>query len=204
MPLLLVFLLVQNTQGSNAIAIGQEAGQFGQGSYAVAIGYRAGYLTQHSNSIVLNASGTGLGSQTSSSLYVNPIRSGTSTQSLYYDTSSKEVVYGPSVTLGYGYVSLTDAATITWSVNAAINNATVTLGGNRTISFSGIQNGMSGTLIVVQDAVGSRTLTLPANSKVVNTGAGAITLSTAANAIDIVTFTYDGTYIYWNLGKNYT
>jgi hypothetical protein len=103
------------------------------------------------------------------------------------------------------YATLTDAATVTWTVAGIINNATVTLGGNRTLAFSGLTNGMSGTLIVQQDGAGSRTLTLPAQctNKVIGGGAGAITLTTTASAIDIITFTYDGTNCYWTYGRNY-
>ena len=103
----------------------------------------------------------------------------------------------------WDYATLTDGATVTWTVAGLVNNAVVTLGGNRTLAFSGLVNGMSGTLIVKQDATGSRSLTLPAGSKVINGGSGAITLSTTANAIDILTWTYDGTNTYWTFGKNY-
>lgn len=101
------------------------------------------------------------------------------------------------------YVTLTDGATITWTVAGLINNATVTLGGNRTLAFSGTINGMTGTLIVRQDGTGSRLLTLPAGSKVIGGGAGAITLSTAANAIDVLTWTFDGATYFWTYGKNF-
>lgn len=103
----------------------------------------------------------------------------------------------------WDYVTLTDGATITWTVSGIVNNATVTLGGNRNLAFSGLTNGQSGTLIVKQDGTGNRTLTLPASSKVINGGTGTITLSTPANSIDILTYTYDGTNIYWTFGKNY-
>jgi|SRR5215813_10245315 len=102
------------------------------------------------------------------------------------------------------YASLTDGATITWTVSTIINNAKVTLGGNRTLAFSGLVNGMNGTLVVKQDGTGGRTLTLPAASKVVNGGGGAIALTAAANAIDVLTWTYDGTNTFWNFGLNYT
>jgi hypothetical protein len=72
-------------------------------------------------------------------------------------------------------------------------SAKVTLGGNRTLSITGLASGASGTLIVKQDATGSHTLTLPAGSKVINGGGGAVALSTSADAIDILAFTYDGT-----------
>lgn len=98
--------------------------------------------------------------------------------------------------------TLTDGATITWNRNNGLN-AVVTLAGNRTLSITNIVAGDYGTLRVVQDATGSRTLALPAGSKVVGGGAGAITLSTAANRVDVLSFYYDGTNYYWNYGTNY-
>jgi hypothetical protein len=56
---------------------------------------------------------------------------------------------------------------------------------------------------VKQDATGSRTLTLPAGSKVINGGGGAVTLTTAANATDVLSYFYDGTNYFWTIGYNY-
>lgn len=100
---------------------------------------------------------------------------------------------------------LTDGATITWAfASDRVRNATVTLAGNRTLSITGAVNGSTGVLIVKQDATGSRTLALPSGSKVVGAGAGAITLTTTASAIDILSFYYDGTNYLWTYGKNFT
>lgn len=100
---------------------------------------------------------------------------------------------------------LSDGATITWATNGArINNAKVTLGGNRTLDITGEVDGASGVLIVIQDSTGSRTLTLPGSSKVIGGGAGAVTLSTVANSIDVLSWIYDGTNFYWTKGLNYT
>lgn len=101
--------------------------------------------------------------------------------------------------------TLTDGATVTWATGGVqFPNATVTLGGNRALAITGAVSGQSGTLKVVQDAAGSRTLALPSGSKVRDGGAGAITLSTAANAIDILSYFYDGTNYFWTYAKNYS
>jgi len=100
------------------------------------------------------------------------------------------------------FQTLTDGATITWTFGSGYN-AMVTLGGNRTLAISGATAGDYGTLIVTQDGTGSRTLTLPAGSKVIGGGAGAITLTTTAGAVDIISFVYNGTSYLWNYGKNY-
>lgn len=99
------------------------------------------------------------------------------------------------------FQTLTDAATITWNM-ASGYNATVTLGGNRALSVTNAANGMSGCLIVKQDAItGGRTLTLPAGSKFL--GATALTLTSAPGSADILTFVYDGTNYWWSQGANY-
>jgi hypothetical protein len=97
------------------------------------------------------------------------------------------------------FATLTDGSTVTWATaGVGLPNATVTLGGNRTLSITGATSGQSGTLIVTQDGTGSRTLTLPSGSKVEG---GALALSTAAGAIDVLAYTYDGTNYFWTIGK---
>jgi len=59
-------------------------------------------------------------------------------------------------------------------------------------------------LIVKQDAVGGRTIVLPASSIVSNSGGGAVTLTATPNAVDVLTFIYDGTNYLWNFYPNYT
>lgn len=116
------------------------------------------------------------------------------------------VANGGTGNTSLAYTTLTDGATITWTIAGVTNNAVVTLGGNRTLAFSGLTSGITGTLVVKQDAAGSRTLTLPTSgciNKVIGGGGGAVTLTTTANAIDILTFTYDGTNCYWTYGANY-
>lgn len=84
-------------------------------------------------------------------------------------------------------VGLTDGATINWDMSSAIN-ATVTLGGNRTLATP--TNPIAGrtyTLLVSQDATGSRTLTFPAGTIFDFGGAGTPTLSTTASKSDLLT-----------------
>jgi hypothetical protein len=60
-------------------------------------------------------------------------------------------------------------------------------------------------LVVSQDAIGGRTITLPSTSNKVigSTSTTTIALSSAANAKDILNFYYDGTNCYWNIGQGY-
>jgi hypothetical protein len=78
--------------------------------------------------------------------------------------------------------TLTDGATITPAFTDSCN-FTVTLGGNRTLANpTGLVAGQSGSIFLVQDATGSRTLAF--GSYYDFAGGTAPTLSTAANAVD--------------------
>lgn len=125
----------------------------------------------------------------------------------YDDGAGTEVatLKGGASALNPAFSVLTDGATITWATGGArVNNAKVTLGGNRTLDITGEVDGASGVLIVIQDGTGSRTLTLPGSSKVIDGGSGAVTLSTAPGSIDILAWVYDGVNFYWTKGLNYT
>jgi hypothetical protein len=169
--------LFTNSTGSNNTAIGNQADVASNNlSNTTAIGYDAKVST--SNTIQLgNTSVT------------NVNTSGAITAPIYASTPQ----------------TLTDAATISWVPSQGLN-ASVTLAGNRTLSFSTAPaSGAYGTLVVKQDATGGRTLTLPsvANKILGSSSTTTIGLSTTANAIDIVNFYFDGTNYFWNVGQGY-
>jgi len=86
---------------------------------------------------------------------------------------------------------LTDALSIAWD---AVSNqvASVTLAGNRTLAApTNLKDGATYILTVKQDAIGGRTLAY--NTVFKFAGGTAPTVSTAANAVDILTFISDGT-----------
>jgi hypothetical protein len=87
------------SQGLYSIAFGHNAGQTNQGAYSVAIGNSAGQTNQSTGTIILNATPNilnGVAGQ-QSSFYVDPVRSSTSTNILYYNASTKEVTYGANI-----------------------------------------------------------------------------------------------------------
>lgn len=94
----------------------------------------------------------------------------------------------------YAVVSLTDAATIATDLDLAIN-FTVTLGGNRTLGNpTHSVAGQAGRIVVKQDGTGSRTLAYASNWKFA--AASAPVLTTAASAIDILSYyVVDSTHI---------
>ena len=93
----------------------------------------------------------------------------------------------------YKSQTLTDGATVTW--NASLGRiATLTLGGNRTMAAPTNLKVGHYTLTVIQDATGSRTITW--NGAFKWPAQTAPTLTTTANARDILTFVSDGTLLY--------
>jgi hypothetical protein len=82
--------------------------------------------------------------------------------------------------------SLTDGATITPDFSAS-NNFTVTLGGNRTLANpTNLVAGQSGSIFIVQDGTGGRTLAF--GSYYDFTGGTAPTLTTTASAVDRIDY----------------
>ena len=105
------------------------------------------------------------------------------------DAAAARATIGTSTTQ-----TLTDAASITWDM-ATSPVAKVTLGGNRTLAApTNLVDGGTYILRVIQDGTGSRTLAYDAVFKW--PGGTAPVLSTAINAIDILTFVSDGTNLY--------
>lgn len=82
--------------------------------------------------------------------------------------------------------TLTDGATITPDF-ALANNFSVTLGGNRTLANpSNLTAGQSGSIFIVQDGTGSRTLAYGTQYDFI--GGTAPTLSTTASAVDRIDY----------------
>lgn len=96
---------------------------------------------------------------------------------------------------------LTDAANVYWDLNSGVV-ATVALGGNRTLDNPiNLANSATYILFVKQDSVGGRTLAFGSRFKW--PGGTAPTLTTTANAIDMITFISDGTNLYGVLQPNF-
>jgi len=169
--------LLANSTGSNNTALGSDA-NVGSNNLTNATAIGSGAIVSTSNTIQLgNTSVTDVKT------------SGAITAPIYASTPQ----------------ALTDASTISWNPTLGLN-ASVTLGGNRTLSFTANPTpGSYGTLVVSQDGTGNRTITLPstANKVLGSTSTTTIALSSAANAKDILNFYYDGTNCYWNIGQGY-
>lgn len=101
-------------------------------------------------------------------------------------------------------------STFTWDVSGTSTNYQTTLTANTTLNLTNVRNGDYGTIILTQDVVGGRTLTFgtingaAGTHRVVNGGGGSVVLTSTVNAIDILTFTYNGSGMYWTVGNDYT
>jgi hypothetical protein len=169
--------LLANSTGSNNTALGSDA-NVGSTNLTNATAIGSGAIVSTSNTIQLgNTSVTDVKT------------SGAITAPIYASTPQ----------------ALTDGTIIYWNPTLGLN-ASVTLGGNRTLSFTANPTpGSYGTIVVSQDGTGNRTITLPstANKVLGSTSTTTIALSSAANAKDILNFYYDGTNCYWNIGQGY-
>ena len=90
--------------------------------------------------------------------------------------------------------SIDDAVTISWDLDKN-QIATVTLGGNRTLTVDNMRDGGTYILIVKQDGSGSRTLSYHSGTFKFPAGT-APTLTTAASSVDVLTFISDGSSMY--------
>jgi hypothetical protein len=105
----------------------------------------------------------------------------------------------------YLNLGTTGLTAINWDVSGSSTNYEVILSGDVSLTITNVRNGEYGTIIVTQDNVGGRNLTFGSgNNKVVNGGSGAPTLSIASGATDILSFTYNGSTMYWTVGNDYT
>ncbi len=100
------------------------------------------------------------------------------------------------------YTTDTDGVTVTFDLSASdLHN--VTLGGNRTLALSNANTGQVFTIVLVQDATGSRTVTWFSTIKWA--GGTAPTLTTTAGKADAFTFICYGTGTYYGTvaGQNF-
>jgi hypothetical protein len=184
--------MFENIGGRWNTAMGNKAGYDNLGDYNTFLGY---YAT--SSGSITNATAIGNGAIVSAS---NTIQLGnTSVTSVKTSGAINAPVYTSTP------VALTAGANITWTPMSGLN-ASVTLNANSTLVFGATPPvGSTGTLVVRQPASGGPfTLALPSatTNRVLGSSSG-LNLSTTANANDVITFYYDGTTCYWNVGLGY-
>lgn len=125
------------------------------------------------------------------STYLATSAIGSTVQAYNANTAVTNAVQSFTAAQRGSYVTLTDAATVAIDLSLS-NNYQVTLGGNRTIGApTNVVAGQSGVIRIVQDATGSRTASW--NSVFKFPGGTAPTLTTTANAVDLVAYHVEST-----------
>jgi hypothetical protein len=127
-------------QGTNSIAIGANAGSNVQGQYSIAIGASAGTVSQSTRSIIMNASGSALNAATPG-FYVAPVRNLQGPNSIYYDPATSELTYG-TIPSGGGGTTLPPGINtgdyLYWSNGAyQVGDTKVTIGANTGVTSQG-------------------------------------------------------------------
>ena len=104
----------------------------------------------------------------------------------YWANTASKILTTDQVWTAAAETTLTDAATV--AVDFATGfNFNVTLAGNRTLGNpTNTKNGQYGSIRIIQDATGSRTLAYSSNWKFI--GGQAPTLTTTASAVDVLTY----------------
>jgi hypothetical protein len=110
----------------------------------------------------------------------------TDVQAYDADTAKTDVAQSFTAAQRGSVSALTDGATITPDF-ALANNFSVTLGGNRTLANpTNLTAGQHGVIVITQDGTGSRTLAYGSNFKF--PAGAAPTLTTTANAVDVLAY----------------
>jgi len=97
------------------------------------------------------------------------------------------------------FTAQTDGSTVTWAIASnKCANASLTFtvhSGSRTLNLTGLVTGGSYVLKLIQDGTGGENLTggTGCTWKQAGGGGGTFTLTASASAIDVLSFTYDGT-----------
>lgn len=118
----------------------------------------------------------------------------TGSETLTNKTLTAPIINNPLMKGAYeAWVTDVDGATITMDLSAG-NKHRVTLGGNRTLALSNVQNGHAFAIKLTQDGTGSRTVTW--FSTISWAGGSAPTLTTTLNKSDVFGFIQTGTNTY--------
>jgi hypothetical protein len=143
--------------------------------------------------------------QTHTSAVLDVAQTWTAVQTFSSNITAPNIVYSDAL----APATLTDAAPVAWDVGSnPANNAKVTFtvhSGSRTLNVANMVTGGTYVLVMVQDGTGGENLTggTGCTWKQLGGGGGTFTLTATAAAIDVLTFYYDGTNCYANLGKAY-
>lgn len=120
-------------------------------------------------------------------------------EEVYYSPKFGGEVNFQANSAGFTQQTITSATNVTvdWRLG---NKATITMGHTITFTFTAPTKACNLIFKLVQDAGGGKTCTWPASVK---WSGGTPTLTATGNAIDIVSFYFDGSYYYGTITKNF-
>lgn len=204
------YMAGQTNQGMYAIGIGGAAGYNNQGQGSIAIGYNAGtanqglngiaigsYATSGPNSIVLNASGSGLVGSGTGMFYVNPIRSTTGTNYvLHYNTTSKEVSYSDTLVVNHvktSTIETSDSSALT--ISSPVNMLTgLTVGSDIVFADGQVQttaySGGGGHMLMIDTNRTDTYIAVGTADKPFKTVAAAMAACAVANPTGVLPYTF--------------
>lgn len=204
--------LYSNTSGDQNVGIGRSAGYTNStGNANVYIGYSAGYLATGSGNTFIG-DGAGDAVTTGANNVIIGAYSGNEAGLDIRTTSNQVVISDGSANIrahfnGPALKINGAAATPAWAIgfsatamtldcrNSNVFTTTFTANVTTAPTLSNPQDGQTINWFITQDATGSRTMTWPTSFKWPGGTAGV--LSTAANAVDLVTATYRSATGFW-------
>lgn len=151
-------------------------------------------LTNGSAGTILQSNGTGANPS-----WVTALHNGTTATTQAAGDNSTNVATTAYVNAAVPSTTpqtLTDSSAITWNINSGINAyllLTTAVGSTRTLTISNPAAGQNYTLEIQQASTGGQALTFTGITvKAAGAGGGAVVLSTANSAIDVINFYYTG------------
>lgn len=158
--------------------------------------YASGY-TSHS--------GSGTAAITNYYAYYTPGNVGTNNYAFYCDSPTAESKIGTLEQYRETVSALTNSGTITVDCSLApVFTVTIAQSGTQ-FNFKNLGTGQTATVVVKQDGTGSRTATFTEeDSSAILFQGGPPTLSTAANAVDVITVFNTGSEVLGNCAKAYS
>ena len=189
----------QNITLNNALGLESQIAIEGNGSsdkvitdgYGV---YSTGYVSD---------SGSGSSAITNFYAFYTPGTGGTNNYAFYSNSDTAESALGTIERYRETINALTNSSTITVDCSLAPVH-TVTIAQATGFNFKNLGTGQTATVVVKQDGTGSRTATFTEeDSTAIKFQGGAPTLSTGANAIDVITVFNTGSEVLGNCAKAY-
>lgn len=177
--------------GDSAVAVGKYAGFVNLTNNSVAIGSFAAYSNTANNIIAINATGANLTANTANAFYVAPVRNDNTSaigNVAVYNTTTNELAYANTISLGGNIVSNATIKTVNLSVSGNINFNSIT-GNNVSVSGNIQGNVITGNSVSVSGNIVSnatiKTIDFSASGNVTANLVNSINYSGSGNIVAV-------------------